>query len=69
MEQEFVERGWQCPICGAVMSLRERVCVNCRGNKQAQIIGTTTPIGTDNPPQIYNITTSNNCSVKTGGMV
>jgi len=32
MEQNFVEKGWQCPVCGAVMSPRERVCVNCTGN-------------------------------------
>lgn len=32
MEQNFVEKGWQCPVCGAVMSPRERVCVNCKGN-------------------------------------
>ena len=32
MEQNFVEKGWQCPVCGAVMSPRESVCINCKGN-------------------------------------
>lgn len=28
---KFIEQGWQCPVCGAVMSPRERVCINCTG--------------------------------------
>ena len=27
----FIEQGWQCPICKAVMSPRERMCINCTG--------------------------------------
>lgn len=28
---DFLERGWECPKCGAVMSPTTSVCVNCRG--------------------------------------
>ena len=28
----WMERGWECPKCGAVMSPTTSVCVNCRGN-------------------------------------
>lgn len=34
-----IEQGWQCPVCKAVMSPRERMCVNCRG---INLYGTTT---------------------------
>lgn len=27
----FVQQGWQCPICHAVMSPTTDVCVNCTG--------------------------------------
>lgn len=30
---EFIEQGWQCPVCKAVMSPKERMCVNCRGSR------------------------------------
>ena len=32
MKSAYIEQGWQCPLCKAVMSPRERVCVNCKGN-------------------------------------
>ena len=28
---DFFEKGWECPKCGAVMSPTTSVCVNCRG--------------------------------------
>lgn len=27
----FLQQGWECPKCGAVMSPSTSVCVNCRG--------------------------------------
>lgn len=33
---EIYEQGWVCPKCGAVMSPRERSCINCTGNKNTQ---------------------------------
>ena len=27
----LLEKGWECPKCGAVMSPTTSVCVNCRG--------------------------------------
>lgn len=27
----YIEQGWQCPVCKAVMSPKERMCINCRG--------------------------------------
>ena len=32
LEANFVEKGWECPKCGAVMSPSTMCCVNCRGN-------------------------------------
>ena len=28
----WMQQGWECPKCGAVMSPTTSVCVNCRGN-------------------------------------
>lgn len=28
----WMDKGWECPKCGAVMSPTTSVCVNCRGN-------------------------------------
>ena len=30
-ETPFVEKGWQCPVCGAVMAPHESHCSNCTG--------------------------------------
>ena len=29
----WMQQGWECPKCGAVMSPHTDCCVNCRGNK------------------------------------
>ena len=31
----WMQQGWECPKCGAVMSPTTSCCVNCRGNKGA----------------------------------
>ena len=31
MNSKYIEQGWRCPVCKAVMSPRERMCINCRG--------------------------------------
>ena len=43
-EVNWMQQGWECPKCGAVMSPTTACCVNCRGNKGR---GTATTI--DNP--------------------
>lgn len=32
-EINWMQQGWECPKCGAVMSPTTDCCVNCRGNK------------------------------------
>lgn len=31
----WMQQGWECPKCGAVMSPTTCSCINCRGNKGA----------------------------------
>ena len=38
-EVNWMQQGWECPKCGAVMAPHVDCCVNCRGNKGE---GTTT---------------------------
>ena len=38
----WMQQGWECPKCGAVMSPHTDCCVNCRGNKGGGT-ATTTP--------------------------
>lgn len=33
----WLQQGWECPKCGAVMSPHTDCCVNCRGNKGGSI--------------------------------
>ena len=63
----WMQQGWECPKCGAVMSPTTACCVNCRGNKggfSITTIGDPPPI-TDNPygvstaPLPYVLTKSN----------
>jgi hypothetical protein len=32
---DLLQKGWECPKCGAVMSPTTKVCVNCRGKTQS----------------------------------
>lgn len=32
-EINWMQQGWECPKCGAVMAPHKDCCVNCRGNK------------------------------------
>jgi hypothetical protein len=34
----WMDRGWECPKCGAVMSPTTSCCVNCRGNQTLNVI-------------------------------
>jgi hypothetical protein len=31
MGKKKYKKGWQCPICTAVMNPKENICVNCKG--------------------------------------
>ena len=48
-EVNWMQQGWECPKCGAVMSPTTSCCVNCRGNKGG---GTATTI-TTTPNQTF----------------
>jgi len=37
------KKGWKCPVCSAVMSPEERVCVNCKGLPQVVYIPYVSP--------------------------
>lgn len=39
-EINFIERGWECPKCGAVMAPHMDVCINCRGNNGGNLVTT-----------------------------
>lgn len=32
-EINWMQQGWECPKCGAVMAPHMNCCINCRGNK------------------------------------
>lgn len=34
---DLLNKGWECPKCGAVMSPTTSVCVNCRGFSEVTI--------------------------------
>lgn len=58
-EVNWLQQGWECPKCGAVMSPHTDCCVNCRGNKGG---GTATTITDGNPiiqiQEEYNLPSS-----------
>lgn len=51
---DFLQKGWECPKCGAVMSPTTSVCVNCRGFTEVSIsTNFTSPTDSrDYPPYI-----------------
>ena len=61
-EVNWMQQGWECPKCGAVMSPHTDCCVNCRGNTNTNIFVTGTTIGDPPPtadvPPYSNTTTS-----------
>lgn len=43
-----IQKGWECPKCGAVMAPHVSCCVNCRGNNDSNTaITITNPISTE----------------------
>lgn len=40
---DLLNKGWECPKCGAVMSPMTSVCVNCRGFSEVTIKTNYTP--------------------------
>ena len=46
-EVNWMQQGWECPKCGAVMAPHVDCCVNCRGNKGGGVPTTIT-----NPTEI-----------------
>ena len=46
-EMNQIQKGWECPKCGAVMAPHISCCVNCRGNNDNGIaITIANPIAT-----------------------
>ena len=39
-EVNWMQQGWECPKCGAVMSPYTDACINCRGNSGVFVTGT-----------------------------
>lgn len=50
----YIEQGWQCPICKAVMSPKERVCVNCKGKDKDVAVTWGKFDANDSGTSIYN---------------
>lgn len=36
-KQIWLQQGWECPKCGAVMSPTTSVCVNCKGHTEISV--------------------------------
>lgn len=52
-EINWMQQGWECPKCGAVMAPHVSCCVNCRGNQGGGVVTTVTnPMTAKNP--IFN---------------
>lgn len=52
----WLQQGWECPKCGAVMSPTTACCVNCRGSRGVFVTGTS--IGDPQPSDNITISTS-----------
>jgi uncharacterized OB-fold protein len=50
----LLEKGWECPKCGAVMSPTKSVCINCTGFVDVTIATQYTPAtdSKDYPPYL-----------------
>lgn len=47
-EVNWMQQGWECPKCGAVMSPHTDCCINCRGNSGGSVsIVTGSPLTID----------------------
>ena len=51
-EINWMQQGWECPKCGAVMAPHVSCCVNCRGNKGGGV-ATASPTAINGDP-IFN---------------
>lgn len=43
----FLDKGWECPKCGAVMSPTTSRCMNCRGYDTFTLNRTVPKVGTE----------------------
>jgi hypothetical protein len=68
-EINWMQQGWECPKCGAVMSPTTACCVNCRGNKGDSVsIATGSPLTIDEWAKQQSFP-SNLCSSDSGESV
>ena len=66
---DLLQKGWECPKCGAVMSPTTSVCVNCRGFTEVSV-STNHALASDstgNGPYTTNIPSSFSFKKEKGG--